>query len=174
MWWRYRPLHSNTHDGICCYGVVDVLRQDAQHGLANLHTGLVAGDPTKLLLFLAFMLAWHRCHRRPCQCRHWHCSCRHHLRWHRRRHRHLCIVIGDLALNSSCCSTAASPCPSTIALVTTVQKSTRCGKLNLRSFNLVLVKFSPLKVQSAQGVCLRPRSVKTQQQPGRPNFASRL
>ena len=64
MWWRYRPLHSNTHDGICCYGVVDVLRQDAQHGLENLHTGPVAGDPTKLLLFLAFMLAWHRCHRR--------------------------------------------------------------------------------------------------------------
>jgi hypothetical protein len=57
MWWRYRPPHSNTHDGIRCHGVVDVLRQGAQHGLDNLHTGPVAGDPTKLLLFLAFMLA---------------------------------------------------------------------------------------------------------------------
>ena len=82
----------------------------------------------------------------------------------------VCIGIGDLALNSSCCNTAASPCPSTVALVTTVQKSTRCGKLNLRSFNLVLVKFSPLMVQSAQGVCLRPRSVKNNNSRGARNL----
>ena len=70
------------------------------------------------------------------------------------------IVIGVLALSSSCCNTAPSPCPITVAVVTTVQKSSRCGKLNLRRVGLVLVKCSPVMVQSAQGVCLRPHSVK--------------